>query len=108
MGLLCGCFGWDNKRMTKEEERLASDEARAKAAEAAQKRSAPLFLPPYSSVFHYHSKFGFFFFVFFFFLIQFDDHTRITVIFYFFFWRIWVFVANPHMKPGFWSLNFWK
>ncbi|KAH1119820.1 hypothetical protein AAZX31_17G222700 [Glycine max] len=37
MGLCFGCFGVD-KRMSKEEERLASEEARAKAAEAAQKR----------------------------------------------------------------------
>jgi len=37
MGLCFGCFGAD-KRMSKEEERLASEEARAKAAEAAQKR----------------------------------------------------------------------
>ncbi|KAL9330646.1 hypothetical protein ACSQ67_000256 [Phaseolus vulgaris] len=32
-----GCFGADNRR-SKEEERVASEEARAKAAEAAQKR----------------------------------------------------------------------
>ncbi|XP_027330593.1 uncharacterized protein LOC113846471 [Abrus precatorius] len=38
MGLCFGCFGAGDKRMTKEEERLASEEARAKAAEAAQKR----------------------------------------------------------------------
>ncbi|KAF7817436.1 uncharacterized protein G2W53_031405 [Senna tora] len=38
MGLCFGCFGGGNKRMTKEEERLASEEARARAAEAAQKR----------------------------------------------------------------------
>ncbi|KAL2318450.1 hypothetical protein Fmac_032326 [Flemingia macrophylla] len=36
MGLCCGCFGVDKR--SKEEERLASEEARAKAAEAAQKR----------------------------------------------------------------------
>jgi len=36
MGLCFGCFGADKR--TKEEERLASEEARAKAAEAAQKR----------------------------------------------------------------------
>ena len=45
----CSCFDGDNnKRMTKEEERLASEEARAKAAEAAQKRSNPLPLLPFS------------------------------------------------------------
>lgn len=38
MGLCFGCFDGGNKRMTKEEERLASEEARARAAEAAQKK----------------------------------------------------------------------
>ncbi|CAJ2643895.1 unnamed protein product [Trifolium pratense] len=38
MGLCFGCFVGGNKRMTKEEERLASEEARARAAEAAQKK----------------------------------------------------------------------
>lgn len=38
MGLCFGCFGGGSNRMTKEEERLASEEARARAAEAAQKR----------------------------------------------------------------------
>ncbi|XP_061358024.1 uncharacterized protein LOC133302283 [Gastrolobium bilobum] len=38
MGLCFGCFGGGDKRMTKEEERLASEEARNRAAEAAQKR----------------------------------------------------------------------
>ncbi|KAJ7976839.1 Histone H4 transcription factor [Quillaja saponaria] len=38
MGLCFGCFGGDNNHMTKEEQRLASEEARARAAEAAQKR----------------------------------------------------------------------
>lgn len=38
MGICFGCFGGGDKRMTKEEERLASEEARARAAEAAQKR----------------------------------------------------------------------
>lgn len=38
MGLCFGCFGVGDKRMSKEEERIASEEARAKAAEAAQKR----------------------------------------------------------------------
>ncbi|KAK7383225.1 hypothetical protein VNO78_28899 [Psophocarpus tetragonolobus] len=36
MGFCCGCFGVDKR--SNEEERLASEEARAKAAEAAQKR----------------------------------------------------------------------
>ncbi|KAL4307880.1 hypothetical protein AHAS_Ahas16G0322500 [Arachis hypogaea] len=41
MGMFCSCFnGGNGKRMTKEEERLASEEARAKAAEAAEKRQA--------------------------------------------------------------------
>ncbi|KAL1353641.1 hypothetical protein HN51_017555 [Arachis hypogaea] len=41
MGMFCSCFnGGNDKRMTKEEERLASEEARAKAAEAAEKRQA--------------------------------------------------------------------
>ena len=65
MGLLCDCFGGGGKRMTKEEERLASDEARAKAAEAAQKRSVPppsLPLSLSSSVFHSHCIFGSFFY----------------------------------------------
>ena len=48
MGICCSCFdGGNDKRMTKEEERLASEEARAKAAEAAQKRSNPLPLLPF-------------------------------------------------------------
>src|SRR4051812_15448511 len=38
MGICFGCFGGGDKHMSKEEERLASEEARAKAAEAAQKR----------------------------------------------------------------------
>ncbi|KAJ7966526.1 Histone H4 transcription factor [Quillaja saponaria] len=39
MGYLCfGCFGGGNNQMTKEEQRLASEEARARAAEAAEKR----------------------------------------------------------------------
>lgn len=38
MGFCCDCFGGGDSRMTKEEERLASEEARARAAEAAQKR----------------------------------------------------------------------
>ncbi|KAK7291057.1 hypothetical protein RIF29_05920 [Crotalaria pallida] len=39
MGFLCfTCFNGGAKRMTKEEERLASEEARQRAAEAAQKR----------------------------------------------------------------------
>ncbi|KAL2946477.1 hypothetical protein AAZX31_20G016500 [Glycine max] len=37
MGLCFGCFSVD-KRMCKEEERLTSEEANAKAAEAAHKR----------------------------------------------------------------------
>lgn len=41
MGICFGCFGGGDKRMTKEEERLASEEARARAAEAAQKRFIP-------------------------------------------------------------------
>jgi hypothetical protein len=42
MGMCFGCFGGGEKR--KEEERLASEEARAKAAEAAHQRSAPFSL----------------------------------------------------------------
>ncbi|KAJ7958261.1 Histone H4 transcription factor, partial [Quillaja saponaria] len=38
MGLCFDCFGGGNNHMTKEEQRLASEEARARAAEAAQKR----------------------------------------------------------------------
>ncbi|KAH8487914.1 hypothetical protein Peur_060318 [Populus x canadensis] len=39
MGLSCfACFDGGNKKQRREEERLASEEARAKAAEAAQKR----------------------------------------------------------------------
>ncbi|KAL3571478.1 hypothetical protein D5086_025382 [Populus alba] len=39
MGLSClACFDGGNKKQRREEERLASAEARAKAAEAAQKR----------------------------------------------------------------------
>ncbi|KAL9386056.1 hypothetical protein Peur_023066 [Populus x canadensis] len=39
MGISCfACFDGGNKKQRREEERLASEEARAKAAEAAQKR----------------------------------------------------------------------
>ena len=44
MGLCFGCLDGGNKRMTKEEERLASEEARARAAEAAQKKYFPFLL----------------------------------------------------------------
>jgi len=47
MGICFGCFGGGDKRMSKEEERLASEEARARAAEAAQKRFFP-----FSSIFY--------------------------------------------------------
>lgn len=48
MGICFGCFGGGDKHMSKEEERLASEEARAKAAEAAQKRFISKF--PFSSL----------------------------------------------------------
>ncbi|KAK7321640.1 hypothetical protein VNO77_32472 [Canavalia gladiata] len=38
MGLCFGCFGVGDKHTSKEEDIMASEEARAKAAEAAQKR----------------------------------------------------------------------
>jgi len=44
MGLCFGCFDGGNKRMTKEEERLASEEARARAAEVAQKKYVSLII----------------------------------------------------------------
>ncbi|XP_057974665.1 uncharacterized protein LOC131162329 isoform X4 [Malania oleifera] len=38
MGFCCDCFGGGSKQQALEEDRLASSEARAKAAEAAQRR----------------------------------------------------------------------
>ncbi|MFQ6639629.1 hypothetical protein Gotur_014818 [Gossypium turneri] len=48
MGCFFSCFDGGNKEQRKEQDRLASAEARAKAAEAAQKRS--LSLPVYDSL----------------------------------------------------------
>ncbi|MBA0565972.1 hypothetical protein Golob_010826, partial [Gossypium lobatum] len=48
MGCFFSCFDGGNKEQRKEEDRLASAEARAKASEAAQKRS--LSLPFYDSL----------------------------------------------------------
>ncbi|KAL8154052.1 hypothetical protein V2J09_011812 [Rumex salicifolius] len=38
MGAVCSCFDGDAKQQRREEEQLASQEARAKAAEAAERR----------------------------------------------------------------------
>ncbi|KAE9586850.1 hypothetical protein Lalb_Chr23g0267531 [Lupinus albus] len=52
MGLCFGCFDGGNKRMTKEEERLASEEARARAAQKMQAIFYYLSLL-YSYLYHY-------------------------------------------------------